>query len=242
MKASARIVVEAGSGGASRLAVCSGEAPLLPRRTSRYGPLEVHLVGGAAGPLRGDDLCLRVEVGPGASLVLRTVASTVALAGPSRMTVQAVVEAGGKLEYLPEPVVASAVCDHVMRSTVELDATARLVWREELVCGRYGEEPGDLVSSTTVRRAGVTLFRQEIAVGPRTPAWYGPAMLGGARTMGSILVVDPEWTVAPTATATTAIMPLAGPAVLITAVADHAHDLRRTLDELARLSEKATSP
>ncbi len=56
MRAVARIVAVA-DGGTTRLAVLRGEVPLLPRRTLSPGPgMTVHLVGGAAGPLGGDDL------------------------------------------------------------------------------------------------------------------------------------------------------------------------------------------
>ena len=74
MRARARVVVAAG-----RLAVLDSRAPLVLRRT---GPDEVYLVGGAAGPLGGDDLCLSVEVGTGDRLRLRTAAASVALPGP----------------------------------------------------------------------------------------------------------------------------------------------------------------
>ena len=48
----------------------------MPRQT---GPGLVHLVGGAAGPLGGDDLRLDIEVGPDAVLCVLTVAASVAL-------------------------------------------------------------------------------------------------------------------------------------------------------------------
>jgi urease accessory protein len=83
MRAEARIVAEADGRGGTRLAVLRGESPLLPRRTGpRTGDeVTVHLVGGAAGPLRGDDLRLDVEVGPGARLEVRSVAAQLALPG-----------------------------------------------------------------------------------------------------------------------------------------------------------------
>ncbi|GFJ88059.1 hypothetical protein Prum_017010 [Phytohabitans rumicis] len=100
----------------------------------------------------------------------------------------------GTLRWLPEPLIAARGCDHVSRSTVELEEGARLEWREELVCGRHGEEPGDARLDSTVRHGGRTLLRQELAVGPRAPAWDGPAVLAGARATGSLLLVDPLWT------------------------------------------------
>lgn len=246
MKAAARIVAESAGPRGTRLAVLSGEAPLLPRRTGNWpatGPAEVHLVGGAAGPLGGDELRLDIEVGPGAHLILRTVAASIVLPGLSGdgsvSRIRATVAAGGRLEWLPEPVVAVRGCRHLASSIVDLAVGAELVWREELVCGRHQEDSGDLVQHTAVRLAGVPLFQQELAVGPGAPAWAGPAVLGGATAVGCLLVVDPTWVPAPPpgqASPPTvgpgthvARMPLAGPAVLTTAVAADAHLLRKAL-------------
>jgi urease accessory protein len=234
MRATARIVAEPNGRGGTRLAELYGEAPLLVRRT---GPDEVHLVGGAAGPLGGDDLHVDVRVAAGARLVVRTVAASVALPGrgQSRTRLAAAVE--GRLEWLPEPVVAANRCDHLVQSLVELGPSASLVWREEVICGRHGESPGDLTVSTRVRLAGRPLFAQDLAVGPRAPAWDGPAGLGGARTAGSLLIVDPAWLSGGVPVARVegggALMPLAGPAVVVTAVAPDAHELRRALGKLS---------
>jgi urease accessory protein len=234
MKATARIVAEPDGRGETRLVELYGEAPLLVRRT---GPGEVHLVGGAAGPLGGDDLHVDVRVAAGAHLVVRTVAASVALPGrgQSRSRVSATVH--GRLEWLPEPVVAAHRCDHLVQSSVELGMSASLIWREEIVCGRHGEAPGDLTVSTRVRRDGRPLFAQDLAVGPRAPAWAGPAGLGDARTAGSLLLVEPGWSAAGPPAARVdglaALMPLAGPAVVATAVAPDAHELRRVLAKLA---------
>jgi len=134
MRASARIVATAGGVGSdavrgTRLTVLRGEAPLLPRRTgpaSSGGPAEVHLVGGAAGPIGGDRLRLDVLVEAGAELTVRSVAATLALPGRdgalSRLEVHARVEAGGRLTWLPEPLIAAARCRHETLSTVELAA------------------------------------------------------------------------------------------------------------------------
>jgi len=248
MKARAHIVVTADGRGGSRLAVLRGEPPLLARRTGPRGAdIGVHLVGGAAGPLGGDELELEVEVGPGAALRVATVAASIALPGatgrPSVLSVHATVGEGGRLDWLPEPLIAAAGCDHRAESTVELAAGARLVWREELVCGRHGEVGGDVGLDTSVRLGGRPLHRHELTVGPREPAWISPAVLGAARAFGSLLIVDPAWIDGPApapahhtdATATAARMPLAGPAVLVSAVGAHAGPVRTALSALAPL-------
>jgi urease accessory protein len=244
MRAAATIVAVADGTGGTRLATLYGEAPLLPRRTgTARAPVTVHLVGGAAGPLGGDRLRVDIEVGAGAWLCVRTVAATVALPDrdgtASHLDVCARVGAGGRLDWLPEPLVAAAGCHHRTVSTVDLAGTASLVWRDELVCGRHGEAPGDARQRTTVRRDGRTLYAHELTVGPHTPGWAGAAVLGGARAAGSVLVVDPSWIDGgkpdPAVLAkTAALLPLAGPAVLASATAADARELRAYLDTVTR--------
>jgi len=238
MRARARLVAVA-EAGRTRLATVRGEAPLLIRRTGTPGgTAQVHLVGGAAGPLGGDQLTLEIDVGPGASLSVRTVAASVALPGPagatSRVAVVARVAAGGRLAWLPEPLVAASRCRHTATGRVTLAEGAALVWRDELVCGRYGEAPGDVTVALAVTYGGQLLLRQELSIGPAAPGWDGPAVLDGARATGSLLRVDPAWTAAPPAPATlsptAAALPLAGPAVLTTATGPDAATVRRHLD------------
>ncbi|MEK8142213.1 urease accessory protein UreD [Streptomyces sp. M10(2022)] len=123
---------------------------------------------------------------------------------------------------------------HVHR--VELAPGARLVLREEQILGRQGESTGTLLTRLTVRRAGRPLLDQQLAYGPGAPGgWDGAAVLGGHRAVGQLLVVDQAFEDAcpqrrllgPTAVLT----PLAGPAVLVTAVAADARLLRGLLDE-----------
>jgi urease accessory protein len=239
MRATARLVAEVRHG-RTRLVVVRSAPPLLLRRTLGAGDgTEVHLVGGAAGPLGGDRLRLEVEVEPGADLCLRTVAASVALPGPdgspSQMDVVAAVATGGRLAWLPEPLVAATGCRHAATGRVTLADGARLTWRDELVCGRYGEQPGDARVALAVTYGGRPLYQQELAVGPAAPGWDGPAVLDGARATGSMLWVGsgavPPVVLGPTV----ALMPLAtGPAVLATATAPDAAALRRHLDACAR--------
>ncbi len=234
MRAHARIVAEADGTGGTRLPVLASAVPLVLRRT---GPDEVHLVGGAAGPLGGDELRLSIEVGPGARLRLRTVAASVALPGPtpSLSTVDVRVAEGGRLDWLPEPLIATVRCRHRVRSTVDIAAGGTLLWRDELVCGRYGEPAGEAAVGTWVTLAGRPLLRQDLSIGPGAPGWDGPAVLGGARVVGSLLVVCPGWVAGgpPPARALgpdAALLPLAGPAVLASATGDDAHRVRARLD------------
>jgi urease accessory protein len=236
MRATARVVAQPDGRGGTRLTVLRSEAPLLLRQT---GAVDVHLVGGAAGPLGGDDLLLVIEVLAGAALRMHTVAASLALPGPdgaaSRVRVTATVAGGGYLAWLPEPLIAAARCRHRYESTVDIAPDARLLWREELVCGRSGEVPGDARVTTTITRDARPLLVQELAIGPEAPGWDGPAVLGGAGAAGSLLIVEPAWVaggppgprvLGPTA----ALLPLAGPAVLASVTGADAHEVRACLD------------
>jgi urease accessory protein len=240
MRALARIVAEPDGRGGTRLAVLHGESPLLLRRTgARSGTgVTVHLVGGAAGPLRGDDLRVEISVGPGAHLTVRSVAAQLALPGrpglpPSRLEIRATVAAGGTLRWLPEPLIAAAGCDHHTLTHVDAAAGATLLWRDDLVCGRHAEESGAVRTTTTIRYAGRTLHRHDLAVGPGAPGWNGPAVLGDGRAVGTLVLAPAEaLPSAPPPTPTAAVLPLAGPGILVTAVGADIREVQAALDPL----------
>ena len=243
MRASARLVARADGRGGTTLVEVHGETPLLLRQTpARNGTPTVYVVGGAAGPLAGDDLRLDIEVGAEAAVRVHSVAASVALPGRpgavSRMVVRAVVHAGATLHWLPEQLVAAAGCAHLAEAHIDLAAGASLRWRDELICGRFGEAPGSAVVHTHVDHDGRPLLRQSLAVGPHAPGWAGPAVLGGAPATGSLLVVDPSRPAEPPqvlADGAVARLPLAdGPATLWTATAPDAHTLRAHLTVEAR--------
>ncbi|MER7459815.1 urease accessory protein UreD [Micromonospora sp. NPDC126480] len=237
MRAAARLVARVDRHGRTVLAELRGESPLLLRQVRTPHGVTVYVVGGAAGPLAGDDLRLDVEVAAGAAVRVHTVAASVALPGrpgaTSRLLVRASVAAGAVLHWLPEQLVAAAGCGHVSESRVAVADGGTLYWRDELVCGRHGELPGDAVVHTSVDHGGRPLLRQALSVGPGAPGWAGPAVLGGASATGSLLVLDPARPVEPprvTAGGTAARLPLAGgAATLWTATAPDAHTLRRHL-------------
>lgn len=266
MRARARLRVGLDSGGTARVTELRSATPVLIRRTGGSGNIvEVHLVGGAGGPLAGDDLGLDIAVGAGAVLVVGSVAATVALpgrgAGPSTFTVRAEVGAGGELAFLPEPTIVARGARHRLISRITLAAGARLRYREEILLGRFGEPGGSLTTSlhvdveasadadasadATGAGSGNTgagsgrrgaLLRQELRLGPEVPGVHGPAVLAGARAVGSVLLAGPLTGLDALASPVgegVALMPLRGPGVLVSALADDGLTLRRRLDALA---------
>ncbi|MFG3346393.1 urease accessory protein UreD [Streptomyces sp. NPDC048018] len=223
------------------LPVLESDGPLALRRTRATGPYaRVTVVGAMSAPLGGDRLALRADVRDGARLLVDAAAATVALPGrsaaPATYDVTLAVGADAELRWLPEQLVSAAGSTLSMRTTVELAPTARLVLREEQVLGRHGEPPGTLTTRLTVRRAGRPLLDQELRFGPGAPGgWDGPAVLADRRATGQLLVVEPEFTEKPVAARLlgehAVLVPLAGPAALLTAAAPDALALRRVLDE-----------
>jgi urease accessory protein len=234
VRAAAAIVAGTSADGVTRLPVLRSDGPLVLRRTAKA----VYLVGGAAGPIGGDVLALRIEVRAGATLRLRTSAAAVAL--PARdgresvLTVTASVAAGGRLEFLPEPTVAAAGARHRVELRFCLATGAGLVLRDELILGRHGERGGACRTRLRVDLAGAPLLRHELAVCGDDGTSLGPAVLSGHQAAGCLLLAGPGADAIPADLAAgscpdTAVMPLAGPAVLVTALAHDAITLRERL-------------
>jgi urease accessory protein len=246
LRARAVIAAEADGAGGTRLTVLRGDGPLALRPAADA----VYLVGAAAGPLGGDELSLRVAVGAGSVLRLRSAAATLLLpdAGGARSSFElhATVGAGATLDCALQPLIAADGCDHRQACTVSLAGGASLRWREELVLGRHGEPPGACTLRLDVEFGRAPLLRHSLDIG----RWHAsPAVLGDARAAGSLLLAGRRWPdpgqshpgqshpVQPQATGSVVITPLAGPGVLVQAMAPGAAELSRLLDHAeARLS------
>lgn len=235
LRARAVVVTEASARGETVLATLRSEPPLTLRRT---GPGQVHLISTAAGPLGGDHLELDVDVAAGTTLELRSVAATLVLpgqGGPSRMIVNARVGPGATLRFVPEPTVLAAGCDHHLSVRLSLAPTASVLWREEIVFGRHGEAPGRCHTHFDATIDGAPLLRQHLAIGD--PAIdTSPAVYGTARCTGTTLLAGPAFTPPPDrrpATATVAdgvaVLPLAAPGTLVSALAADAVELHHRL-------------
>lgn len=233
MIARAAVVAEADDQGVTRLIRLRSDGPLLLRST----PDALYLLGGAAGPLGGDDLHLSVEVRAGARLQVRSVAASIALPGPagavSCLHLEAEVAAGAGLTWLPEPLIAGAACRHRTQSLVRIARDSELIWREELILGRHHEAGGRLESRIDFECEGAPLLRNSLVVGEQSPGWDGPAVVGGNKAVGSLLLMGPRvhlhGPIGRVDQATT-FMPLAGPALYVSALTDGALALRKSLD------------
>ncbi|MES5823818.1 urease accessory protein UreD [Streptomyces sp. RG80] len=241
VKATARIGARDDGRGGTSLPVLEGDGPLALRRTrGSAGEARVMLVGAMSGPLGGDHFTVEADVADGARLRVGSAAATIALPGQAkgeaRYDVRLTVADGAELHWLPEQLICAQGSELYVSTRADVAASGRLVLREEQVLGRVAEQPGRLSSRLTLRVAGRTLLDQELACGPGAPGgWDGPAVLGGHRAVGQLIVVRPEFATQPVAARVlgdgAVVVPLAGPAVLVSAVAPDALKLRRLLDE-----------
>ncbi|MFG3140347.1 urease accessory protein UreD [Streptomyces sp. NPDC048211] len=244
VRGNARVTAVRDGRGITTLPVLESDGPLALRRTraARTGAARVTVVGAMSAPLGGDRLAVEVRAGQGARLTVDSAAATVALPGPGAepahydITLDA--EEGAELNWSPEQLVSAHGSELVMTTVVQLARTARLMLREEQILGRHGESTGTLLSRLTVRRCGRPLLDQQLAYGPGAPGgWDGPAALGGHRALGQLLCVDPAFDgKGPESRllgSTAVLTRLAGPAVLVTALAADARELRSVLDRAA---------
>lgn len=243
--ARARILARGDGRGGTALPVLEGEGPLAVRRTRGSGDeARVMLVGAMSGPLGGDRFGVDAEAEGGGRLYVGSAAATIALPGQAKDAAEYDVRLraadGCELRWLPEPLISAGGSELRVRTRVELGRTARLVLREEQILGRVGEEPGRLTSRLTVRVAGRAVLDQELDCGDGAPGgWDGPAVLGGHRAVGQLVVARPEFADSAVEARVlgegAVLMPLAGPAVLVGAVAADGLRLRRILDEALAL-------
>ncbi|NMO93784.1 urease accessory protein UreD [Actinomycetospora sp. TBRC 11914] len=197
--------------------------PVVLRRT---GPRRVHVVAVGGGPLGGDRLRLRVELGPGERLAVHSAAATVVQPGRdagavASCAVEAELAAGSAFDWRPEPTV---VCDGAAwEPSVRLDlaegARARVV--EQLVLGRTGQDGGRCAATLRAGVAGAPVLATTTLLDGADPVLTGLGGTGGARSVGTVLVVGPG---APAGEesgdddAVWARTPLDGPGSLLTAL------------------------
>ncbi|MFD5734550.1 urease accessory protein UreD [Streptomyces sioyaensis] len=255
VRATARILAAA-RGGTTALPVLDGDGPFELRRLRSHGlQARVCIVGAMTAPLGGDRLRIEATAQHGAALHITSAAATLALRGPTpeyaTYDVHLTVGEHAQLHWLPKPLICAAGSDLRQTCTIDLAPTARLVLREEQVLGRTGEPPGHVTTRLTVRCEERTLLDQQAAYGPGEPGWDGPAVLAGNRATGQLLVVDPAFEEscpevrlfggAPV-DGQAVLTPLAGPAVLVSAVAPDGFHLRHLLSAAQNASHRpATS-
>lgn len=205
MRSGIEVVAER-RGGVSAVTTIRGGGHFAGRQT---GPAAVHLVGTAAGPLGGDEVTVRLRVGAGARLQVRTAAATVVLPGLARadstLRIEVQVDDAGHLLLEPEPTVVCRRAVHRAVTTVRLTGSGQARVLEEVVLGRSGEAGGDWTGHTSVTRDGRPVLRHTLR-----------SELVGCRALATL--VDTAARAEPAACGQAVAMPLAAGGLLVTAL------------------------
>jgi urease accessory protein len=169
--------------------------------------LQVRIVNPTAGILAGDRLELAIRVDAGASLLAMTPAATRAFMmepGAAECRQSFVVEAGGWLEYAPEPLCPHAGCDYRQSTRIEVAEDGAAYWVDTLAPGRVGRDESfawrRLRLALDVSFAGEPVLRERLdcdgAEMARAAAFHGTpgGWLATALVLGErIRPEDPVW-------------------------------------------------
>jgi len=164
--------------------------------SARLTPWGVCLVGAGAHPIGDDCLFIEVDVGKNTNLAVGSTGATIARAGARRATstTNLVAQVGdhATLRWLVEPGIAVAGASHVAQATIQMSASACLLWRDEVVLGRFAEPPGTWISEIRVERMGRAVVTSRLGLGPEAPGWSSAAILHGSPAVVSLVAVDPK--------------------------------------------------
>lgn len=147
----------------------------------RWDGVALWLVGSGASPVGEDHIRVRVDVGPGVTVAVRSVAATMVYAARgagTRWDTEIHVAEGAVVDWRPEPVILTERASHAATTTVHAVAGADLRFDESLVLGRAGEATGCLRSTLAVRLDDVPVLLTSIDTS--LPGWSGPAGAAGA--------------------------------------------------------------
>ncbi|MGW3497058.1 urease accessory protein UreD [Streptomyces sp. NPDC001020] len=231
------------NGRTTTLPLLHSDGPFHLRRLRPRGDrARVCVLGAMSAPLGGDRLAMDITAEAHTRLEVTTAAATISLPGstpdPATYDVRLTVGKDASLHWLPQPLISAGGSTLHQTYRVELASTSRLLLREEQLLGRSAEPPGHLSTRLTVRRDGRPILDQHTAYGAPAPAWDGPAVLGGYRATGQLLLITPDLDAPPAAVlfgdpggGQCVLAPLADSAALLaTAVAPTLAQLRRLLD------------
>ena len=170
------------------------------RMPRSHGPhCEAVMVNTGGGMAGGDHAGFGFRCGAGADVTLTSTAAEKIYrsdGASTRLTVALDIEAGGRLDWLPQETILFDGADLNRTVGVSLAADATLLLGEMLVFGRLamGEtvRSGALRDSWRVRRAGALVFAEEVALSGDITATLDRVALGaGARAVATLLFISP---------------------------------------------------
>lgn len=224
----ASIQLRRGAGGAVRVDGTLCTAPLW----FRWDGTTLWLVGSGASPAGEDHITVRVDVGPGVTVRVRSVAATVVYAARgagTRWHTEISVAEDAHLDWRPEPVIVTGRARHAATTTVHAAAGATVVLDEVLALGRTGEDAGALRATLDVRVDDVATLLTSLDTS--LPGWSGPAGVAGARVLANRLRLGEAAPAAPALANAAVLQPAPGCQLAVAIAADVAR-ARHTLTML----------
>ena len=191
------------------------------------------MVGSGASPVGEDHVRVHVDVGPGVSVTMRSVAATVVYAargGGTRWDTEIHAAEGARLHWQPEPVVLTGSARHEATTRVHAAAGAEVTLDEVVVLGRAGEVAGALRSTLDVQIDGVPVLLTSIDTS--TPGWCGPAGVDGAAVIAHRLRLGGDDSGAAGSSRTAALLEPAPGCRLAVATASDVADAQRSVREV----------
>jgi urease accessory protein len=180
--------------------------------------------------LSGDELTVRVDLGPAARLELLDVAAMLAQptrGGPrARLQIMIHLGHGATLEWDAKPLVLCAGCDLRRALTIELEEGATVLLRDTLVFGRAGEEPGAFKTRTVVAYDGALLHHEGLD-STAVDAFRSEAVLGPARVLDSVAIYGAR-------RPGHGVLELEGPGSILMVAAPDAAEARKVVDATFR--------
>lgn len=173
-----------GEGGAVRVEGMLCTAPLW----FRWDGATLWMVGSGASPVGDDHIRVRVDIGAGLTVAVRSVAATVVYAARgsgTRWDTAIHVAEGARLDWRPEPVILTEHARHEVTTSVQAAASAEVTLDEVLVLGRAGERGGTLRSTLAVQIDDAPVLLTSIDTS--LPQWSGPAGVDGAAVVANRL-------------------------------------------------------
>lgn len=220
--------LQRGAGGTTRVDGVLCSAPVW----SRWDGTTLWLVGSGASPVADDHIRVRVDVGPGVHVTVRSVAATVVYAGRgagTRWDTEIHVADGAVLDWRPEPVILTERARHTANTRVHATGGAEVTLDEVLVFGRAGEAAGTLRSTIAVDVGDQPVLLTSIDT--TRPGWSGPGGVNGAAVVANRLRLgdgEPPAVAAPQRGAAV-LHPAPGCRLAVAAAAD-VDTARRSLD------------
>lgn len=177
--------------GAAKARLPRGHAP---------GEPEAVVINTAGGLTGGDRMSIEVEAGAATEAAVSSQASEKiyrSSGGEARIDVSLRLDEGAALAWLPQETIIFERGRLVRRVAVEMAADSRLLLLESLILGRQamGERvtEGLVQESWRVRRASRLVFAEGLRLeGALAERLAGPAILGGACALATLLYVAPD--------------------------------------------------